>query len=366
MARDYYEILNVPPDATQEEIKQAYRRLAREYHPDVRREDPAAEERFKEINEAYQVLSDPEKRAQYDRMLRGGLEPIPEEFGFPSPFEDLFDAFFGRVRTGPAREPGPERGADLRVDLEISLEEAAHGTERTIEVTRLETCPACFGTGAERGGGPTTCPTCGGTGQTRFSQRTVFGTFTQITTCRRCGGRGRILRNPCTRCRGAGRVETTRQLVVSVPAGVEDGSRLRLVGEGEAGRRGGPRGDLYVVVRLAPHPVFERRGLDLFCTVPISMTQAALGDEVEIPTLDGPQPVTVPAGTQPGAVLTLKGKGMPSLDGRRGDLHVRFEVQIPKHLSREERRVLLEFARLRGERIKPSRRLLDQVKDLLS
>ncbi len=362
MPRDYYEILNVPPDATQEEIHRAYRRLAREYHPDVSK-DPQAEEKFKEINEAYQVLSDPQKRAEYDRMRRG-LGRVPVDFGFGSPFEDLFEAFFGGVRAA-AEEPRPERGADLRYDLEITLEEAAHGTERTIEVTRLETCPGCFGTGAERGGGWVGCPTCGGTGQTRFTQRTMFGTFTQISTCRRCGGRGRILRNPCGRCGGTGRVEVKRELVVSVPAGVQDGTRLRLEGEGEAGRHGGPRGDLYLFVHLARHPVFERRGLDLFCTVPLSMVQAALGDEVEVPTLDGPKPVTVPPGTQPGEVLTLKGQGLPSLDGRRGDLHVRFEVRIPKSLSPRERQLLLEFARLRGESPKPPSGLGRRVRDLL-
>ncbi|MDR7417130.1 MAG: molecular chaperone DnaJ [Armatimonadota bacterium] len=362
MPRDYYEILNVSPDATQEEIHRAYRRLAREYHPDVSK-DPQAEEKFKEINEAYQVLGDPQKRAEYDRMRRGGLERVPLDFG--SPFEDLFEAFFGGMRVGAEEEPGPERGADLRYDLEITLEEAAHGTERTVELTRRETCPGCFGTGAERGGGWVTCPTCGGSGQTRFTQRTLLGTFTQISTCRRCAGHGRVLRNPCTRCGGTGRVEARRQLVVSVPAGVQEGARLRLPGEGEAGRYGGPRGDLYVVVHLQPHPVFERRGLDLYCTVPLSMTQAALGDEVEVPTLDGPKPVTVPPGTQPGEVLTLKGHGLPSLEGRRGDLHVRWEVRIPKSLSPKERQLLLEFARLRGERLKKPPSLGKRVRDLL-
>ncbi|MDR5710181.1 MAG: molecular chaperone DnaJ [Armatimonadota bacterium] len=362
MPRDYYEILNVSPDASQEEIHRAYRRLAREYHPDVNR-DPQAEERFKEINEAYQILSDPQKRAEYDRMRRGGLDRAPRDFGFP--FEDLVEAFFGGMRPGPAEEPIPERGADLRYDLEITLEEAAHGTERTIEVTRQETCPGCFGTGAERGGGWVTCPTCGGSGQTRFTQRTLFGTFTQISTCRRCAGHGRVLRNPCTRCGGTGRVEARRHLVVNVPAGVQEGAWLRLAGEGEAGRHGGPRGDLYVVVHLARHPVFERRGLDLYCTVPLSMTQAALGDEVEVPTLDGPKSVTVPPGTQPGEVLTLKGYGLPSSEGRRGDLHVRFEVRIPKALEPRERQLLLEFARLRGERLRKPPSLGKRVRDLL-
>ncbi|MDR5683559.1 MAG: molecular chaperone DnaJ [Armatimonadota bacterium] len=367
MARDYYQVLNVPRNASAEEIKQAYRRLAREYHPDVRREDPQAEERFKEINEAFQVLSDPERRAQYDRfgtVTAAGTRDF--DFGFGSPFEDLFDAFFGGVRTGAAREPGPERGSDLRYDLEISLEEAAHGAERHIDVARLETCPHCFGTGAEAGGGVEVCPTCRGSGQTRTWQRTLLGHFTHVSTCRQCGGRGRVVRNPCRRCRGTGRAEVERTLTVRIPAGVEDGMRLRLAGEGEAGLRGGGRGDLYVVIHIAPHPLFERRGQHLYAEIPITMVQAALGGTVEVPTLDGPERVTIPQGTQPGDVAVLRGKGMPDLQGRRGDLYVRWKVEIPRQLSREERRALLQFARVRGEHIQPGRRrIVDKVKDLL-
>jgi molecular chaperone DnaJ len=361
--RDYYQILGVPRTATQEDIKRAFRQLAREYHPDVN-QDPRADERFKEINEAYQVLSDPARRAQYDR---GGRVPLGAGPGDPSPFggtpfEDLFDAFFGgafgqqRTRAG---EPGPERGSDLRVALEVTLEEAAHGAERTLRVEREETCPACFGTGAEKGSTPEPCPTCRGAGQVRYSRRTPFGSFTQITTCPQCGGAARIVRRPCRECRGSGRARLEREITVTVPAGVEDGTRLRLGGEGDAGTRGGERGDLYVDVRVAPHPVFERHGRDLHCEVPISIVQAALGDEIEVPTLDGPAPATVQPGTQPGATLTLRGKGLPGLRGaERGDLVVHVRVVVPETLTREQARLLLDFAKLRGEKVRPARKTL--------
>lgn len=364
--RDYYDILGVDRNATQEEIKQAFRRLAREHHPDVRKDDPKANDRFKEINEAYQVLNDPEQRAQYDRF--GTVQRVPgEDFrgaGF-GPFEDIFDMFFGR-RAAAVDRDAPEAGADLRYDLELTLEEAASGVERTIELERLDTCPSCFGTGAERGSAPEQCPTCRGSGEVRHSQRTVFGSFTQIATCQTCGGSGTVLRHPCRQCRGAGRAAIRRTVTVTVPPGVDAGMRLRLAGEGEAGLRGGPRGDLYVFVQIRPHPVFERRGRDLYRTVPISIYQAALGDDIEVPTLDGPISQTVPAGAQPGMTLTVKGKGMPDPRGGRGDLHVRLDVRVPKDLTPEERKLLQQLAALRGRSVKPHRRkMTDKMKDLL-
>ncbi|HXF83466.1 MAG TPA: molecular chaperone DnaJ [bacterium] len=361
--RDYYAILGVDRTASQEEIKQAFRRLAREHHPDVRKDDPQAAERFKEINEAYQVLSDPERRAQYDRFGTVPAGPMRES-GF-GPFEDIFEMFFGRrERVAP---DAPERGADLRYDLELTLEEASAGVEKTITVTRLETCPSCFGTGAERGSAPEVCRTCNGMGEVRYSQRTLFGSVTQIGTCGACGGTGKVIRHPCRHCGGGGRVEAERTVTVRVPPGVDEGTRLRLTGEGESGVRGGERGDLYVVVHLRPHPVFERRGRDLFTAVPISIVQAALGDEVTIPTLEGPVRHPVPAGVQPGTRLTLRGKGMPDMRGGRGDLHVRLDVRVPTDLSEAERKALLAFAELRGEKVKPQRkRLSSKVKDLLS
>ena len=365
--RDYYEILGMDRNASQEEIKRAFRRLARESHPDVKKNDPQADDRFKEINEAYQILSDPARRAQYDRF--GTVQPHPpaddlRDVGF-GPFEDIVEMFFGRRPTRAERE-APERGGDLRYDLEVTLEEAAAGVEKEIDVQRLDTCPSCFGTGAERGSAPETCPTCRGAGEVRYAQRTMFGSFTQITPCNTCGGAGTVLRNPCKQCRGSGRAEVRRTLTVNVPPGVDEATRLRLAGEGEAGARGGGRGNLYVFVHLRPHPVFERRGRDLRCAILISMTQAALGDEVDVPTLDGPLPHVVPAGTQPGAVLTLRGKGMPDPRGGRGDLHVRLDVRVPTDLSSEERRLLMQLAKLRGEQIKPQRKKLsDKVKELL-
>jgi molecular chaperone DnaJ len=383
--RDLYEILGVDRRATQDEIKQAYRRLARDTHPDVRPNDPQATERFKEINEAYSVLSDPAKRSQYDRFGQVGAERSP--FGGTSPFDDIFDMFFGgRPRTTPAEPAGPERGADLRYDLEVTLEDVARGVERRIAVPRLETCPACFGTGAERGSKPETCPTCRGTGEARVVQRTVFGTMTQIGPCAQCGGTGTYIANPCRQCRGAGRSEVSREVVVKVPPGVEDGMSLRLAGEGEAGARGGGRGDLYVVIRVAPHPVFTRRGRDLIGELRISMTQTALGDEVQFAGLEGTETVTVPPGTQPGDTLTVHGRGLPDLRGGRGHLYLNVRVTVPKRLTAEQRALLEALAAQLGESrgraakdgtgdarrapgVRPSRRgrrpILDKMKELL-
>jgi molecular chaperone DnaJ len=360
---DYYEVLGVPRAASQEDIKRAFRQLAREHHPDVNK-DPGAADRFKLINEAYQVLGDPERRARYDR---GELSPVGRPDGRSpfggGPFEDIFDMFFGQAMGAGMRpgEPEPERGSDLRVALEITLEDAAHGAERTIAITREETCPACFGTGAEKGSAPETCPSCRGAGQVRYSRRTAFGSFQQITTCPECRGAGTVIRKPCRECRGSGRVNAKREITVAIPPGVDDGARLRLAGEGEAGMRGGERGDLYVDLHLAPHPVFTRDGRDLHCRVGLSMVQAALGAEIEVPTLDGPVPLEVPAGTQPDATLVLHGKGMPRAHGgARGDLVVHLRVEIPRRLTAAQTAALAEFARLLGEapppRQKPSRR----------
>lgn len=362
--RDYYAVLGVDRTASQEEIKRAFRRLAREYHPDVQKDDPQAGERFKEINEAYQALGDPERRAQYDRF--GTVPPLGTDLrdsGF-GPFEDIFDMFFGGRARGS--RDAPEPGADLRYDLALTLEEAAAGVEKTIEIERADTCPSCFGTGAERGSAPEPCQTCGGAGEVRYSQRTIFGSFTQIGTCATCGGTGTVIRHPCRPCRGTGRAAVQRTLTVKVPPGVDNGMRLRVAGEGETGTRGGQRGDLYVFVHVRPHPVFERRGRDLFGVLAISIVQAALGDEVEVPTLDGPLSQAVPAGVQPGTVLTIKGRGMPDPRGGRGDLHLRLDVRVPTSLTAEERKVLAQFAKLRGEKVSPQRKKLsDKVKELL-
>jgi molecular chaperone DnaJ len=368
--RNYYQILGVSRSASQEEIKRAFRQLAREHHPDVNR-DPAADERFKEINEAYQVLSDPERRAIYDRTGRaapGGRPGDRSPFG-GGPFDELIDMFFGEPfgQRASGGEPGPERGSDLRIRLDVTLEEIAHGAERTIRIEREETCPACFGTGAEKGSAPEMCSTCKGAGQVRYSRQTAFGSFTQIATCSKCRGAGKVIRRPCRECGGGGRARLPREITVKIPAGVEEGTRLRLQGEGEAGMRGGERGDLYVDLHVAPHPVFGRHGQDLHCEIPISMLQAALGDEIEVAGLDGPVPLPIPAGSQPGSMVTLRGKGLPDPRGGHGDLVVHLRVVIPESLTAEQANLLLRFATLRGERITPAKKtLLRKLRDHLT
>ncbi|MGQ0569876.1 MAG: molecular chaperone DnaJ [Armatimonadota bacterium] len=369
-SRDLYDTLGVDRRASQDEIKQAYRRMAREMHPDVRRDDPHATDHFKEINEAYAVLSDPAKRSQYDRY--GEVRPEPGPFGGGAgPFEDLFEMFFGGRGGGPrVEQQGPERGADLRYDLEITLEDVAAGVERRIGLSRLETCPVCFGTGAERGSSPEVCPTCKGTGETRITQRSVFGMVTQIGPCPQCRGTGTYIAHPCKNCRGTGQANAHREVTVTIPAGVEDGMHLRLSGEGEAGVQGGARGDLYVVIRVAPHDTFTRRGRDLHAETEVTMIQAALGDQVRMKVFNAEEIVTVPAGTQPGDVITVRGRGLPDLRGGRGHLHVAVRVTVPKHLTAEQRALLEAFADGRGptkkdrgeKRRKP---ILSKVKDLL-
>jgi len=356
--RDYYEVLGVDRNASQDEIKKAFRKLARKYHPDMNKEDPSAEEKFKEINEAYEVLSDPEKRRRYDQFGHAAEGPAGGpggaggwDFGdFGTSFDSIFDMFFGGG-FGGARAPrtGPERGADLRYDLEISLEEAASGLDRDIEVVRLDTCSSCGGTGAKPGTSPVTCPVCGGRGQTTQVRTTAFGRFTSITTCPRCGGEGRVIESPCQTCQGRGRVRKRKKIRVRIPAGVDSGMRVRVAGEGEAGTRGGPPGDLFVFITVRPHEIFERRGNDIFCEVPISVWQAALGDEIEVPALGGRASVQVPEGTQTGTAFRLRGKGIPDVHGGpRGDQYVRVKVVTPTRLTDREKELIRELARLRG------------------
>ncbi|HVR34664.1 MAG TPA: molecular chaperone DnaJ [Methylomirabilota bacterium] len=360
--RDYYEILGVSKDASIEHIKKAYRKLAVKFHPDKNPGDKQAEERFKELGEAYDVLADPQKRAAYDRYghaafdgrSRGGgprggfhdpLDIFREVFGggAGSIFEDLFG--------GEHRDPGgAQRGSDLRYDMELTLEEAARGCEKEIPLTKLEACDACRGTGAEKGSSTKVCATCAGRGQVLTSR----GIFSIAQTCPRCEGAGRIIEHPCHTCRGAGRREKASRVKLKIPAGVDTGTRLRSAGNGEAGTRGGPQGDLHVVLHVRPHEIFQRDGDDLVCEVPVSFVQAALGAEIEVPTLTGKANIRVPAGTQSGTVFRLRGRGISNVQGYGvGDLHVRVNVEVPTHLNAAQKASLQQFAELCDESVNP-------------
>ncbi len=349
--RDYYEVLGVTRTSTEVEIKRAYRTLAVKHHPDKNPDDPTAEDKFKEAAEAYSVLSDAQKRASYDRFGHSGAGG--QGFGFDpqgfSNIEDIFDLFgfsdmFGGGRAGGTRtQSSVQRGADLRYDLEISLEEAATGKDQQLLIPRLEKCDICEGKGTEEGTEPELCVTCGGSGQTRYQQ----GFFSVMRTCPNCSGKGRIIKNPCKKCRGAGRIEKEKTIEIKIPAGVETGSRLRITGEGEAGLNGGPAGDLYVVLHVAEHEMFERQGANLYASVPISFAQAALGAEIQVKNLDGEQPLKIPAGTQTGTVFRLKEQGMPILGGRgKGEMFVAVSLVTPKNLTKEQRKILEQLAEI--------------------
>ncbi len=368
--RDYYEVLGIDRRASDQEIKSAYRKLAMQHHPDRNPENKEeAEERFKEITEAYGVLADSQKRAAYNQFghagvsSTGGWSPDFSSTIF-SDFEDLFGDFFGfgGFGRGAHQRRRASRGADLRYDLEISLEEAARGLETKIKIPRSETCSDCHGTGAKKGSEPVTCPACGGRGQIRHQQ----GFFTVSRTCSQCRGMGQVMREACPSCRGKGQVQQEKVLGLKIPAGVEEGTRLRVSGEGEAGSMGGPHGDLYVVLRVREHPYFDRQGNDLYYTIPISIAQATLGAEVKVPTFRGQERLRIPEGTQNGTVFRLRGSGMPSVDGRRqGDLYVSVYVVTPTGLSREQRRMfeMLNPA-VRVENRPLERRASERVKDV--
>ena len=340
--KDPYKILGVDKKASQEDIKKAYRKLARQYHPDVNSASDASE-RFKAITEAYEVLTDPQRRQRYDMFgsTTGGLG----DFGIG----DLFETFFGGDLR--RREPrGPMRGADLRMEIEIDLIDAVQGRERVITVPRLETCERCHGNGAEPGTSTSTCATCNGRGEVRQVQQSVFGRFVNVSTCPRCGGAGKTVDKQCTRCRGEGRERKDREIGLSIPAGIDDGQQLRVAGEGEAGMRGGPTGDLYVLIRLKEHALFRREGDDLVHLARLSPAQAALGDEIGVPTIEGPEAkVRVPAGAQHGQMVRVRGKGVPHLGGSgRGDQLVYLDVVIPRTLTKEERRLYGQLRDMEG------------------
>jgi molecular chaperone DnaJ len=368
--RDYYEVLGVSRGATEAEIKSAYRKLAVRYHPDKNPGDEAAEEKFKEAAEAYSVLSDAEQRTRYDRLGHAGVSGASgasagwgaQGFGgIEDILGDLFgfgDMFGGRSAGG--RRGMAQRGADLRYDLEMTLEEAASGMTAQLRIPRLESCETCSGSGAAAGTQPENCTTCAGTGQVRYQQ----GFFSVARTCGQCRGTGRIIRTPCETCRGAGRVEREKQMEVKIPAGVETGSRLRIAGEGEGGTQGGPAGDLYVVIHVKQHDVFERQGNNLYASIPVTFAQAALGSDVSVPTLEAEHSLKVPAGTQTGTVFRVKGQGMPALGGRgRGDLFVSVTVVTPTTLTREQRKLLEQLAQIEDKDL-ADKGLMDKVRDI--
>jgi len=365
--RDYYEVLGVSRDATADDLRRSYRKLARRYHPDVCKE-PDAEARFKEVNEAYQVLSDDEARARYDRYGHAGLNQGGfDGFAGFGGFEDIFGDLFGFGGRRPQRR-GPTRGADQLLDLQITFEEAVFGCSKDVQLNRHETCPECQGSGAEPGTSPTRCPDCNGSGQIRRAQQSIFGQFVNVTTCPRCGGRGEVVTTPCSSCHGGGTVERQRRLAVDIPAGVDDGTRIRLSGEGEAGLHGGPPGNLYVFIHVEPHRYFVRRENDILLNIEINVAQASLGDLVQVPTLEDTEQLRIPAGTQNGAVFRLREKGVPYLRrSGRGDQIVVVNVAIPTKLNDKQKELLRELGDTLDTDIVPQgqRGFVERLRDAL-
>ena len=373
--------MGVPKNATEAEIKQAYRKLAKKYHPDLNPGDKQAEAKFKEVNEAYEVLSDKDKRARYDQFGHAGVDPgfgggaggspFTGNINIDDIFSSVFDGFdfggFGFGGGGRRANPNtPRRGGDSEATVNISFEEAAKGCEKAVTYEQVEACPDCRGTGA-RGGAPArTCPQCGGTGQVRISQRTPFGMVQTTRTCDRCGGTGKVIDDPCRTCGGSGRVKREKTIEITVPAGIDNEQVLNVSGKGNAGLNGGPSGDLHAYVSARPHPIFERRGNDIWCEMPITFTQAAVGAEVVVPTIDGRVSYEVHAGTQPGDVFKLRGKGIPKLGGRgRGDQYVRMTVEVPKNLSQKQRDLLEEFDACGDDRNYQKRKsFFDKIKNM--
>lgn len=360
MARDFYDILGISRNADQDDLKRAYRRLARKYHPDVNK-DPGAEDTFKEINRAYEVLSEPETRARYDRFGEaglgaagaGGFQDMGDMGGFADIFESFFSGFSGSGGGQGPRRRGPARGDDLRLDLRLDFKEAVFGGEKEIKISHLETCGTCTGSGAKPGTRPTTCGTCGGTGQVRRATRTPFGSFTQVSACPTCNGTGEVIEDRCDVCGGSGQTQETKKLKITVPAGVDNGTRLRVSSEGDAGLRGGPAGDLYVYLFVAEDAAFKRDGINILSDLKISYLQAILGCKLTIETVDGPMEIDVPAGTQPGTILTLDNRGVPKLGNpvSRGDHLLTVQVDIPTRLKPEERELVEKLAEIRGEKV---------------
>lgn len=372
--RDYYEVLGVAKTASDDEIKKAYRSLAKKYHPDLNGGDKECELKFKEVNEAYEVLSDPQKRARYDQFghedPRAGGAGGYGDFtgGFGGGFDDIFSAFFGGGFGGGQRARGPERGNDLRYDLTITFEEAAFGCEKEITVTREENCEECSGTGAKKGTQPTKCSTCNGTGQVQSFINTPIGRVSNVRVCDACHGQGTIINDPCPKCNGRGRVRKSRKITIKIPAGIDNGMQIPLRRQGEPGLRGGENGDLYIFVTVKPHKLFTRENYDLYCDVTVSFTQAALGGEIEVPTLGGMIKHNLPEGTQPGTVVRLRGQGVQNLRGAgKGDLYIKINVEIPRKLSEKQKELLRQFDEtLTGKEYEGKKSFFDRVKDAFS
>ena len=360
--RDYYEVLGVERSADADALKKAFRKLAMQYHPDRNPGDKEAEEKFKEASEAYEVLSDPDRRARFDRFGHQGVEGFGGGAGFNNVnINDIFGEIFGDM-FGGRRRGGRNRGADLRYPLELTFEEAAFGAEVTVKIPRPKRCPTCEGTGS-KSHQKRTCPQCGGAGEVRFTQ----GFFAVARTCGQCGGTGSVVTDPCKDCKGAGKIDSVSELTVKIPAGVDSGTRVRLAGEGEVGEQGGPPGDLYVEMHVKEHAIFHREDYEGFCEVPVSFVQATLGTQLEVPTLDGMHKLRIPEGTQSGTVFRIKGKGIPHLQSTgRGDQHVRVLVETPQNLNKAQRELLTKFAEASGEDVNPqSRNFFEKVKNLL-
>ncbi|MSQ24194.1 MAG: molecular chaperone DnaJ [Chloroflexi bacterium] len=367
--RDYYDVLGIARGASEDEIRSAFRKLALEHHPD-RNKEPEAGDRFKEVSEAYEVLRDPEKRRAYDRYGHAGLDSSGgmgfDNFGG---FEDLFDTFFGRNASG-SRRPRGHRGSDLQTEVALTFEEAVFGVNKTMDILKHETCQTCRGSGLEHGSEPVVCQRCSGSGELRRSHQSIFGQFVNVSICDQCGGEGRVILSPCASCKGNGFTEVDKKIEVAVPGGIEDGTRIRLTGQGDPPdhrQGGGMPGDLYISIRVHPHDFFRRSGSDLLLDYPIRITQAALGDEIEIPTLDGSSQIKIPAGTQSGKVVRVKGEGIPRLrDQKRGDLQVRLIVEVPRTLTSEQKDLLQKLdASLRSTEQSEPKSMFDRVRDAL-
>ena len=361
--RDYYEVLGVSKGASEDEIKKAYKKLARKYHPDMNPGDKEAEEKFKEINEANEVLSDPTKKSRYDQFGFAGVDP---NYGAGGPgwgdgaagagfdfgdLGDIFGSFFGGgFGGGQQRRNGPQRGESIRMSVSVSFTEAAFGCEKDVTLDRSEDCPTCHGSGCAEGTTPEVCPECRGSGTVQVRRQTPMGVFATTTTCPKCGGQGKIIHQPCTECRGSGKTRKRRTVKVSIPEGIDNGQTISLRGQGHAGKNGGPSGDLLITVMIKPHDLFRREGNHVFCEAPITFTQAVLGAELEIPTIDGKVKYGLPEGTQSGTTFRLKGKGIPSINGRgRGDQYVTVYIETPKNLNKEQKEALKKFAEAVGD-----------------